>query len=128
MKVLTCNIPNKFGITKKVKISDLTEKQLFIQLTNTPGQIERLEQKYKDYKTYNIQLDKQRKTSKVNDQILENTKAMMSLDFTLKFLYNLQDSLVEEYDRRHCSLDKFSNEVVLENMFLQEVGVSGEVE
>ena len=127
MRITTCNIPNKFGITKKVKITELTEKQLFIQLTNTPAQIEKLEQKYKDFKKYNIQLDKQRKTSRVNDQILENTKAMMSLDFTLKFLYSLQDSLTEEYDRRHCSLDKFSNEV-LEEMFLHSVGESGEVE
>ena len=127
MRITTCNIPNKFGITKKVKISDLTEKQLFIQLTNTPGQIETLESKYKDFKKYNIQLDKQRKSNRVNDQILENTKAMMSLDFTLKFLYSLQESLVEEYDRRHCSLDKFSNEM-LEEMFLQNVGESGEVD
>lgn len=128
MKVLTCNIPNKFGITKKVNISDLTEKQLFIQLTNVPGQIERLEQKFDDYKKNNIELDKiKRKTEVFNEKILLNVQAMMSLDFTLKFLYSLQDSLVEEYDKRHCSLDKFSNEV-LENMFLHSVGESGEVE
>jgi hypothetical protein len=127
MRITTCNIPNKFGITKKIKISDLTEKQLFIQLNNTPMQIATLEQKYKDYKKDNISLDKQRKTNKVNEQILNNTKAMMSLDFTLSFLYSLQNSLVAEYDKRHCSLDRFSNEL-LEEMFLREVGVSGEVE
>lgn len=128
MRITTCNIPNRFGITKKVKISDLTEKQLFIQLTNTPMQIATLEQKFDDYKKSNIELDKiKRKTEAVNEKILENTKAMMSLDFTLKFLYSLQDSLTEEYDRRHCSLDKFSNEI-LEGMFLHSVGESGEVD
>jgi len=128
MRITTCNIPNKFGITKKIKISDLTEKQLFIQLNNTPMQIATLEQKFDDYKKSNIELDKiKRKTEIVNDQILENTKTMMSLDFTLSFLYSLQNSLVAEYDKRHCSLDKFSNEV-LEEMFLHSVGESGEVE
>ena len=128
MKIKTVKIPNRFGVNCKVAITELTEKQLFIQQSNTDSQLEILSNRFKNLKDENIALGKERRNKAKNEiSIMNNVKTMMTLEMTLSFLRALKSALETEYNNRHSTLDKFSNEVY-EEMFLQVAGESGEVE
>jgi len=84
MNIKYVNIPNKWGVEKKIPVESLTEKQCNIQLRSCEKQFELIDNQIKELVSNNISLNKV-KTVEAKQQQESNVLKIKELERKLKF-------------------------------------------
>ena len=113
MEIKFVNIPNKFGVNKKIAISQLTEKQCEIQMNNCEKQLVKIDEELMLLKLCNIRLNKQN-TVEAKKQQEDNINQMIILNKKLRFFEAVHFTVTNHYTDKYRSneIQSFTNTLI----------------
>ena len=100
MEIKFVNIPNKFGVNKKIAISQLTEKQCEIQMNNCEKQLAKIDEQLMLLKLCNIRLNKQN-TPGAKEQQQNNINQMIVLNKKVRFFEAVHFTVTNFYTEKY---------------------------